>query len=35
LKIAAFNASPGTAWTDVLPVISLDDVLDERERSVA
>jgi hypothetical protein len=30
LKIAAFNASPGTAWTDVLPVISLDEVLSER-----
>jgi len=30
LKIAAFNASPGTAWGDLLPVISLQDVLGER-----
>jgi hypothetical protein len=30
LKIAAFNASPGTAWGDILPAISLDDVLNER-----
>jgi hypothetical protein len=30
LKIAAFNASPGTAWTDLLPVIRLQDVLGER-----
>ena len=30
LKIAAFNASPGTAWADILPAISLDDVLNER-----
>jgi hypothetical protein len=30
LKIAAFNASPGTAWADLLPVISLQDVLGER-----
>jgi hypothetical protein len=30
LKIAAFNASPGTAWADLLPVISLQDALGER-----
>lgn len=30
LKITAFNASPGTAWTDLLPVISLQDALGER-----
>jgi hypothetical protein len=30
LKIAAFNASPGTAWGDLLPVISLQDALGER-----
>jgi hypothetical protein len=30
LKIAAFNASPGTAWDDLLPVISLQDMLGER-----
>jgi hypothetical protein len=30
LKIAAFNASPGTAWGDLLPVISLQDALSER-----
>jgi len=29
-RIAAFNASPGTAWTDLLPVISLQDLLSER-----
>jgi hypothetical protein len=34
-KIAAFNASPGTAWTDLLPVISLQDVLDERSARAA
>jgi hypothetical protein len=30
LKIAAFNASPGTAWGDLLPVINLQDVVGER-----
>lgn len=30
LRINAFNASPGTAWTDLLPVISLHDLLSER-----
>ena len=30
LKIAAFNASPGTAWADLLPVISLQELLHER-----
>jgi hypothetical protein len=29
-KIAAFNASPGTAWADLLPVVSLYDMLNER-----
>jgi hypothetical protein len=30
LGIAAFNASPGTAWDKVLPVVDLEDVLSER-----
>lgn len=30
LGIAAYNASPGTAWTDLLPVISLEETLGER-----
>jgi hypothetical protein len=30
MKITAFNASPGTAWIDVLPVINLQDVLNDR-----
>lgn len=30
LKIAAYNASPGTAWTDLLPVIKLEDILEGR-----
>jgi hypothetical protein len=30
LKITAYNASPGTAWGDLLPVIDLQDVLGER-----
>ena len=30
LRITAFNASPGTAWTDLLPVIGLQDLLSER-----
>lgn len=29
LKIAAYNASPGTAWTDLLPVIDLRELLHE------
>jgi hypothetical protein len=29
-KITAFNVSPGTAWTDLLPVINLQDMLSER-----
>lgn len=30
MGIAAFNASPGTAWTDLLPQINLEDVLEGR-----
>jgi hypothetical protein len=30
LKIAAFNASPGTAWPDLLPAIDLQQFLSER-----
>jgi hypothetical protein len=30
LKISLFNASPGTAWADLAPVISLQDMLNER-----
>jgi hypothetical protein len=30
LRIAAFNASPGTAWADLLPVIELRDMLESR-----
>jgi hypothetical protein len=30
LKITAYNASPGTAWGDLLPVISLQDILERR-----
>jgi hypothetical protein len=30
LNITAYNASPGTAWTDLLPVISLQKALGER-----
>ncbi len=30
LKIAAFNASPGTAWADLLPVVELTDMLGDR-----
>ena len=30
LKIAAFNASPGTAWADLMPVIDLRDMLESR-----
>jgi hypothetical protein len=29
LKIAAYNASPGTAWADLLPVVDLREMLDE------
>jgi hypothetical protein len=30
LDIAAFNASPDTAWTDLLPPIQLEDVVERR-----
>jgi hypothetical protein len=30
LKIAAYNASPGTAWADLLPVVSLQEMLERR-----
>jgi hypothetical protein len=30
LNISLFNASPGTAWADLAPVISLEDMLSER-----
>jgi hypothetical protein len=30
LKISLFNASPGTAWADLAPVVSLQDVLERR-----
>jgi len=30
MGIAAYNASPGTAWADLLPVISLQEALGER-----
>jgi hypothetical protein len=30
LKIAAYNASPGTAWADLLPVIDLREMLESR-----
>jgi hypothetical protein len=33
LKITAFNASPGTAWTDLLPVVSLQDILLSERRA--
>jgi hypothetical protein len=29
-NIAAYNASPGTAWADLLPVIDLQEALVER-----
>lgn len=29
LKIAAYNASPGTAWADLLPVVDLREMLQE------
>jgi hypothetical protein len=30
MRISLFNASPGTAWADLAPVVSLQDMLDER-----
>jgi hypothetical protein len=30
-KISLFNASPGTAWADLAPVVSLQDILCERQ----
>ena len=30
LRISLFNASPGTAWADLAPVIGLEDMLSER-----
>ena len=30
LGIALFNASPGTAWADLAPVVRLEDMLSER-----
>jgi hypothetical protein len=30
MGIAGYNASPGTAWTDLLPVIDLQEALEER-----
>ena len=30
LKISLFNASPGTAWADLAPVVRLEDMLNER-----
>jgi len=30
LKITAYNASPGTAWADLLPVIDLQEALGDR-----
>jgi hypothetical protein len=30
MGIAAANASPGTAWTDLLPQVDLEDILRER-----
>jgi hypothetical protein len=30
LRISLFNASPGTAWADLAPVVSLQDMLSER-----
>jgi hypothetical protein len=34
LEIAGYNASPDTAWADILPVVGLQDVLTDR-RSAA
>jgi hypothetical protein len=33
LGIAGYNASPGTAWTDLLPGIDLQDALADRCRA--
>jgi hypothetical protein len=33
LGIAGYNASPGTAWTDLLPVVSLQDALADHRRA--
>jgi hypothetical protein len=30
LRISLFNASPGTAWAEIAPVVSLQDMLSER-----
>jgi hypothetical protein len=30
LRISLFNASPGTVWVDLAPVVSLQDMLSER-----
>ena len=30
LRISLFNASPGTAWGDLAPVVQLEDMLSER-----
>jgi hypothetical protein len=30
MKISAFNASPGTAWAELLPVVKLEDMLERR-----
>ena len=30
MRISLFNASPGTAWADLAPVVSLQDMLSER-----
>jgi hypothetical protein len=31
LRISLFNASPGTAWADLAPVVNLQDMLSERQ----
>jgi hypothetical protein len=33
LGIAGYNASPGTAWTDLLPGVSLQDALADHRRA--
>jgi hypothetical protein len=33
MGIAAFNASPGTAWTDLLPPIDLTELLTDQRRA--
>jgi hypothetical protein len=30
MKISAFNASPRTAWAELLPVVKLEDMLERR-----